>query len=92
MKGDSVDMSLDRMSHSAEKKAAGRRPISKIVRKRYMRPAMLSLRSLTVHSVNFPKRNFAFIIKTVFDVIVIFHVSLTTFKSGFGGFLVWING
>ena len=34
MKGDSGDMSLDRMSHSAEKKAAGRRPISKIMRNR----------------------------------------------------------
>ena len=91
MKGDSVDMSLDRMSHSAEKKAAGRRPISKIVRKRYMRPAMLSLRSLTVHSVNFPKRNFAFIIKAVFDIVAIVYVLFSACKRRFTRLLVWIN-
>ncbi len=31
---------------------------------------MLSHRSLTVHLVNFLKRNFAFIIKAVFDIVL----------------------
>ena len=84
-------MSLDRMSHSAEKKAARRRPISKIMRKRYMRPAMLSLSSLTVHSVNFPKRHFAFIIKAVFDIVAVVYVLFSACKRRFTRLLVWIN-
>ena len=91
MKGDSVDMSLDRMSHSAEKKAARKRPVSKIARKLYMRPAMLSMRYLTFNSVNFPKRNFAFIIKAVFDIVAVVYVLFSACKRRFTCLLVWVN-